>query len=486
MSQESIVWKPNPGPQTEVLRRTEFEILYGGARGGGKSEALKIWLLELRNEPKARSLVLRRNVEDLRDFIDRAGQLFRPMGAVLKEGSDFHFPSGYIVRTGHLKDELSYTKYQGHEYQKLAIEELTQIPEEKRYLSLLASCRSTVEGIKPQVFLTTNPGGIGHSWVKRRFVDVGPPGKRFVYTIRDSEGNETSLSRVFIPSTIDDNPILKDKDPQYVAVLNALKESDPEQWKAWRYGDWSVFVGQFFPEWKKEKHVVPVMDVPYAKRWFGYDYGYASPMACLWNGIDFDGRIWVYRELYGTKMTEIEQVGEIKRLSGDEKLGVGSVDPAIFAQTRQGHIQATRSIADEFQDQNIQVQPANNNRKAGWSKFRSYLVQELPACAYHRSLGWDVCPKFHVMECCPNLIRTLPELVYDETNKEDCDTEGEDHAPDGERYALMVAPDNNQPKEAIVYAGGDSVTGYGRSIATPSTGSSKGYQPKKSAVTFKR
>lgn len=440
-----ITWKPNPGPQTEVLRRTEFEVLYGGARGGGKSEAMKIWLLELKDVPRARSLVLRRNAEDLRDFIDRASQLYLPMGAKMREGSEFHFPSGYVIRTGHLKDENAYTKYQGHEYQKLAIEELTQIPDENRYLALLASCRSTVPGVRPQIFLTTNPGGLGHSWVKRRFVDGGP-------LVRQKD-KDTGLSRVYVPSTVDDNPILKAADPQYVAVLESMKSSDPETYKAWRFGDWSVFVGQFFPEWSRDKHVVPTQEVPFAARWFGYDYGYASPMACEWVGSDFDGRIWVYRELYGTRMTEIDQVRQVREMT-QEQLDVSAVDPAIYAQTRKGHTAETRSIADEFEDQRISVQPANNNRHAGWAHLRSLMAKEMPACAYHRSLGWEVCPSFHVMENCRNLIRTLPELVYDDRDKEDCDTDGEDHAPDALRYALMLkAPPKPNPGPQYVTYG---------------------------------
>lgn len=449
-----IVWRPNPGQQTEVLRRSEFEILYGGARGGGKSEAMKIWLLELKDNPKARALVLRRNAEDLRDFIDRAGQLYIPMGAKLKDGQDFIFPSGYIIRTGHLKDDSAYTKYQGHEYQKLAIEELTQISDEKRYLSLLASCRSSIPGVKPQIFLTTNPGGVGHSWVKRRFIDVAEPNKRYT----DSNG----LTRVFIPSTIDDNPQLKANDPQYIAVLEALKEADPETYKAWRFGDWTVFVGQFFPEWRKDRHVVPYQDVAFSSKWFGYDYGYANPMACEWVGMDFDSREWVYRELYGTGKTETQQVAEVAQLNqGDAPYGI--VDPAIYAQNRQGHTLQTRSIADEFRDQNVIVQPGNNNRRAGWAVVRSLLAKELPACPYHRSLGFVTCPAIHVMENCTELIRTLPELVYSERDKEDCDTDGEDHAPDALRYALMSMPAAMQKKEKkqIVTIGANPYTGWG-------------------------
>lgn len=231
-------WRPNPGQQTEVLSRLEFEILYGGARGGGKTDAGIVWIAEPVFNPKYRGLVIRKNATDLGDWIDRAESMFKLLGGKKvnsKFGTEFHFKSGAKIRTGHLKDENAYTKYQGHEYQRILIEELTLIPSEELYMKLVSSCRSTVEGLKPQIFCTTNPGEVGHIWVKERFVDIGPPNVPVAF--KDEETGVIKW-RIFIPARIEDNPILIEKDPGYVAWLNQLPT---DLRKAWRSGDWSVY-----------------------------------------------------------------------------------------------------------------------------------------------------------------------------------------------------------------------------------------------------
>ena len=168
-----LEWRPHPGKQEEALRRNEFEVLYGGQRGGGKTDAGLVWLTEYIQHPRYRALVIRKNSEDLSDWIDRAAYLYQRYGArPTGKPATITFPSGAKIRTGHLKDDLAYTKYQGHEYQRILIEELTQIPDETRYLQLISSCRTSIPELIPQIFCTTNPGGLGHAWVKARFIDV--------------------------------------------------------------------------------------------------------------------------------------------------------------------------------------------------------------------------------------------------------------------------------------------------------------------------
>ncbi len=226
---QEIIWQPHTGPQTEVLTRNENEILFGGSRGGGKTDAGLAWLLRPIGEPRYRFLVIRRNSKDLDDWIDRAKYMWRGTGAVFVQG-EVRFPSGAVGRFGHLHDDDAYERYQGHEYQRMLIEELTHIPNENLYLKLKASCRSTVPGLRPQVFATTNPGGQGHAWVRDRFVARATPGTRYT----SPEG----LTRVFIPARVYDNPTLIKNDPGYVKMLEELPDNLR---KAWLEGSWDDF-----------------------------------------------------------------------------------------------------------------------------------------------------------------------------------------------------------------------------------------------------
>ena len=221
-------WIPSE-KQEKALTATAFEVLYGGARGGGKTDAGIAWLLYPIENPKYRALVIRKNYTDLMDWYDRAEAIYcrPPFNAVARGREEFEFPSGAKIKLGHLQDSKSYTKYQGHEYQRMLIEELTQIPTEELYLKLIASCRSTI-GVKPQVFCTCNPGEVGHAWVKRRFVSPSTPMTQFVDPI-------SGRTRIYISATVDDNPHLLKKDPDYVNFLNSLP-TDLKGW--WRYGSW--------------------------------------------------------------------------------------------------------------------------------------------------------------------------------------------------------------------------------------------------------
>jgi hypothetical protein len=233
-----VIWSPQP-KQTLALVRHEFEILYGGARGGGKTDAGMAWLLYNIQNPRFRGLVIRLNAKDLNDWVDRAQKMYAGTGAVFKgQPTEIHFPSGAVIRTGHLKDENAYTQYQGHEYQNILIEELTQIPTETSYEQLISSCRSTCD-IPPQVFCTTNPGNVGHTWVKLRWnIHLNAQGgyDEVIQIIPEGRKVGERGTRAFIHATVDDNAVLNEKDPSYVAGLDAL--SDENLRKAWRFGSW--------------------------------------------------------------------------------------------------------------------------------------------------------------------------------------------------------------------------------------------------------
>lgn len=259
MTENKIIWTPHP-KQSLALSRWEDEILFGGARGGGKSDAGISWLLYDVDKPYYRALVIRRNADDLKDWIDRARIRFTPLGAVISgQPIEINFPSGAKIRTGHLKDENAYTKYQGHEYQKIVIEELTHIPREDDFEKLLGSNRST-NSIRPQVFATTNPDGIGHEWVKNRFRCNQPE----LGTIIDGK-----RTRIFIPSKLQDNPSLSGT--AYGDYLDSIK--DPVLRQQWLEGSWDdipaegAFYGSIMRSLEGHICEIPVEDLPVHTFW---------------------------------------------------------------------------------------------------------------------------------------------------------------------------------------------------------------------------
>lgn len=241
---KTLEWKPNKGPQfafLEAVGSQQYdEVLYGGARGGGKTDGGIMALLYDKEHPLYRALVIRRNADDLRDWTDRAERWYLGQGFV-RTGTppEFIHRLGSKIRTGHLKDEKAYTKYQGHEYHKMLIEELTQIPTEENYLKLKASCRSTIPNLRPCVISNCNPDGPGFAWVRKRFNIVGVPDKPII-TI----DKVTGLKRIFIPSRLADNPHLA-KDSTYKSFLDGLPDGLRE---AWRDGSWEdpVIAGAYY------------------------------------------------------------------------------------------------------------------------------------------------------------------------------------------------------------------------------------------------
>jgi len=430
MRESQIQWAPHPGPQTEALKSNDFEVLYGGARGGGKTDAGLAWLLYDYQNPKYRFLVIRRNADDLSDWLDRARTFYQPMGAeITGRPATIRFPSGAMGRVGHLKDENAYDHYQGHEYHRVLIEELTQIPRQERYLKLLSSCRSTVPGLKPQAFLTTNPGGPGHVWVKNRFVAHG--------AFKPFRDPISGRSRVFIPAKLRDNPTLQNSDPSYESYLKSLPDQTR---KAWLDGNWDVFEGQFFNSWDFEIHTCEPFEIP--KEWarfIGVDYGYASPSAVLWFAMSPDGRTYQYRELYQPGLTYERLRDEILRLSKDEKIDCAYVDPSLRARAQGTGIVGLEVLNDQDK---ILFQAADNDRANGWARLREYYAVRLDS--EKKPYAWMT-----IFRTCTETIRSVPELVHDAIKKEDLDTDGDDHCADAKRYFVMGRPlPHDQVKES--------------------------------------
>lgn len=421
-------WKPWP-KQSLALKTKAFEILFGGARGPGKTDAGLVWMLKAVQHPRFRGLVIRRNADDLKDWVSRARVMYSGCGAeFVGNPPEIRFPTGSTIILGHLKDDQAYQKYQGHEYQRLLIEELTQIPSEENYLMLVSSCRSTVREIDPRVFCTSNPLGPGHNWVKKRFVDVQAPYEKYVDPV-------TKRTRVYIPGTIDDNPTLIESDPEYVTFLEGLPE---DLKKAWRYGSWDVFAGMYFDNFDRNHHIYNPSDIriePSWPRFRSIDWGYAAPMACYWHAVGPDNHIYTYKEYYETEKLDVVAVEEILERTGDDDVSYTIGDPQSFAvrvqYKSQNHLEAIpRHVL--WAKHGLPMTLGNSDRITGWSRMREYL--RVRPYMEGESSWW------HISSQCVNLINELGTAMRDKRKPEDVSGDSVDHALEACRLGLMSRP----------------------------------------------
>lgn len=441
---QQIIWQPQPGPQTSLLECPVFEVFYGGARGGGKTEAsIGDWLQHssLYGEG-AIGIFFRRKLVQLAEVVARTKQLFPKLGARYNEQKkEWVMANGARLKFAYLERDSDAEEYQGHNYTRVYVEEVTNFPSANPINKLRATLRSGT-GVPVGMRLTGNPGGAGHNWVKRRYIDPAPKG--FTLLTEETEievdgvKSTVSLSRVFIPSRIGDNQLLMRNDPTYIL---RLKQSGSEALvRAWLEGDWSIVDGAFFDEWDEETHVLPTEDwihkIPrQANRFRAFDWGSAKPFSVGWYAVS-DG-LWglpkdallKYREWYGAvgpnkgmKMTaDLVAKGIFEREKG-ENIRYGAADPSIF--TRDGG----PSIAETMAINRCSWRRADNKRNAGWEQLRQRLS------------GVEGAPMLYFLDCCEDTIRTLPTLQHDEDDPEDLDTEAEDHAADETRYAVMSRP----------------------------------------------
>lgn len=440
---EKNAWRPNPGAQEFVLSvpNNVREILYGGARGGGKTDAGMVWLVDPKyiNNKRFRGLVLRRNADDLSDWLSRARALWAGLGATfVGKPTEIVFPSGATIRTGHLKDENAFEKYQGHEYQKILIEELTLIKSEKLFTKLMQSLRTSVKELQPQFFGTTNPGGPGHGWVKRRWIN---PGTGWVPTPMVPWRTKRGTTRIYVPATIDDNPKLTEADPAYIQSIEELQETDPELYRAWRHGDWNVFIGQVFTEWRESKHVIDTLpNLNDMWKIVCFDWGYNAPAAALWLAVDTfvddEGvsqirHIYMYREMYLTKRTSRQWAKALRAYYDIEPFDFMVLPHDCFSIRHDGN-----TIASDIESEGVPVargesgtRQARLNRVNVIHRFLQTLSQE------------DQKPILQVYNACTNFIRTITDLPYDEADPEMYDTDAEDHAVDAAGLGLITVHD---------------------------------------------
>ena len=406
----------------------EFPVtLYGGAKGGGKSYGLRAIMLARRFEyAGSNGAIFRKSYPELeanhiRPLFQEFPQL-RPYWSEQKKL--LTLPNGSTLQFCYCSNEADVDNYQGREFHDLAIDEAGQWTE-AMLRKLQGSNRSSKPGIKARTILTGNPGGIGHSWLKRIFVE-----RRFNERERANDYN-------FIQALVDDNPALVENDPEYVDRLNA--EPNEALRKAYRYGDWDVFAGQYFGELRREVHVVKPFRIPdHWTRFGAYDFGFNHPAAFGWFACDTDGNVYLYREFVKNQLRIDQFAEEINKYPETKDLIIhaGADCWSKKAVLRQG---TPPTIAEEFLNHGITLVRAKIDRVQGATQLRNYIAWQ------GRPEGR---PRLFIFETCPITYDCLTRMQHDPDNVEDVlkqdATEGDplsgDDAYDMIRYALMSRP----------------------------------------------
>jgi hypothetical protein len=435
-----VAWQPRSKPQLALIKCGYPEVFLGGARGGGKTDAvLGKWAIKEQSHGEHFNAVMfRRTTVSSEDAIERSRQIYTPIGGKFNESKlTWRMPHGGRVAFAYLDSISDADEYQGRNLTDIWVEEAGQYPDPAPIDRLFGTMRSA-HGTPVQMILTANPGGSGQHWIASRYNLIPfPRGPRIVEVERAS-GIVTHAA--VIPSRITDNVVLLDKDPGYVDRLRMVGSNALV--RAWLEGDWSAIEGAFFDCFDAKKHVVAPFAVP--KDWLrfrAFDWGSAAPFSVGWwavAGDDFAGiprgALVRYREWYGAtsdkglKLT-IEEVakGILERDAGD-KITYSVADPAIFAED------GGPSRAEIFTRLGVHFLRADNRRVAGagamggWDEMRQRLK------------GKDGTPMLYVFETCRDFIRTVPVLPHDPKRAEDVDTSANDHVADEARYACMSRP----------------------------------------------
>jgi len=444
--------------QRRFLAEKRKYVAYGGARGGGKSWAVRVKavLLCLRY-PGIQCMIVRRSYPELQEnHILPLCELLRCQHADgaerLAEYNDqkkqLLFPNGSRILFRYCETDADALRFQGTEVDVLFVDEATQQPEER--MERLQACVRGVNAFPKRVYYTCNPGGVGHAWVKRLFID-----RRF------REGEEPD-DYCFIRSLVTDNEALMRADPDYAARLARLPRRLRE---AWLYGRWDLYEGQFFEDFRvrpdmalaqrngfteseeelirarRFTHVIPALDLCAGERrgWTlfrSYDFGYGRPFSCAWWAVDYDGVLYRVLELYGgtgegnegVRWTPERQFREIARLEREHpwlrgRVSGGVADPSIWDASR------GESVAETAARCGVYFTPGDNKRIPGWMQ-----------CHYRLQFDAQGYARLYVFDNCRDFIRTVPTLQFAKNSAEDLDTEGEDHAADEWRYACMSRP----------------------------------------------
>lgn len=440
-AQREILFEPNPGPQTDFLASTEQEVLYGGSAGGGKSYAMVADPVRYLNNPNAQMLLVRRSTEELRELISVSKQLYPraiPGIKFMERDKTWIAPSGATLWMSYLDRDDDVMRYQGQAFNWIGFDELTQWSSPYPWNYMRSRLRSTSSsGLPLYMRATTNPGGPGHQWVKKTFIDPGRPGEAFWATDTDtgetiawpkghSREGEPLFKRRFIPATLFDNPYLAD-DGMYEANLLSLPEHQRRQLLE---GDWDINEGAAFPEFSRKLHVIEPFDIPSSwARFRAADYGYGSYSGVVWIAVAPDEQLIIYREMYVQKVLATDLADMILDVESEEKIRYGVLDSSLWH--KRGD--TGPSLAEQMIVKGCRWRPADRSKGSRVSGKNEI----------HRRLQVDEFteqPRMVIFNTCKNLISQLPSIPLDKNNPEDVDTHAEDHLYDALRYGVMTRP----------------------------------------------
>lgn len=429
-------YRPFVGPQEAFDAAGEYEILFGGAKGPGKSHAALYKPLRHVHLPLFKALFLRVDFPSLRENIDRAHRIFPRLGATWN-GDDkrYTFPSGATYEFGYAETLKDIRRYQGREPSTIVYDEIGQLADENVWTTMLAELRSPDPSIPRQAFATANPGGPGEPWLIRRFVKVcGEDGSR-IYT----DPSEPTMTRRFIPARVTDNPIYAN-DAKYMATLRSLPKRKRQQLLE---GQWGIGEGRGLEELDERRHIIPAFNIPdHWTVWGAFDWGYAHPFSFGWFAQDEDGTVYLIDSIHGHRMLPWQQAAKIKERAPARARAMVWAGHDCWNETK-ARGENTPTIAQTFREYDVLLRKANISRVTGLNNMREYIKWQGP-----EGVEWK--PRFYLFDTPGNrrTFEVLESMMIDPDDPEDVlkhDADGDtgengDDPYDMVRYGLAAHP----------------------------------------------